>query len=77
MSRAVRISIKHGLLLILYRQQQRTRRVFTNAFEELGYDDTQLHDTPAAAKLSGYTSGHDSAAIDELEQENVAERSDF
>ena len=51
----------------------RSKRVFMNAFEELGYDDTQLRESPAAAKLNGYASGHDTAAVDELKTAGAAE----
>jgi peptide-methionine (S)-S-oxide reductase len=30
-----------------------------SVFEELGYDDTDLRESPAAAKLNGYAAGHD------------------
>nr|WP_222845448.1 peptide-methionine (S)-S-oxide reductase [Natronomonas salsuginis] len=55
----------------------RSKRVFMDAFEELGYDATQLRESPAAAKLNGYASGHDSAVIGELEKNSAAERDSF
>ena len=30
-----------------------------SVFEELGYDDAELRESPAAAKLNGYAAGHD------------------
>lgn len=54
----------------------RSKRTFMNAFEELGYDGTQLRESPAAAKLNGYASGHDTTAVDELIN-SAAESSDI
>ena len=51
----------------------RSKRTFMDAFEELRYDDTQLRESPAAAKLNGYASGHDTAAVDELKTAGAAE----
>lgn len=36
-----------------------SRQSFTDAFEEAGYDDTDLRESPAAAKLNGFVAGHD------------------
>lgn len=55
----------------------RSKRTFMNAFEELGYDETQLRESPAAAKLNGYASGHDTTAVDELKKDRAAESNDF
>ena len=30
-----------------------------SVFEEVGYDDAELRESPAAAKLNGYAAGHD------------------
>lgn len=37
----------------------RSQGAFTDAFEDAGYDDEQLRESPAAAKLNGFASGHD------------------
>jgi len=55
----------------------RSKRVFMNAFEELEYDETRLRESPAAAKLNGYASGHDSTAVYELTHDRAAKSSDF
>jgi peptide-methionine (S)-S-oxide reductase len=36
----------------------RTNQSLLDLFEETGYDDEELRESPAAAKLNGYTGGH-------------------
>ena len=44
----------------------RSKRSLMEPFEELGYDDEALRESPAAAKLNGVASGNDVAAAEEL-----------
>jgi peptide-methionine (S)-S-oxide reductase len=44
----------------------RSKRSLMEPFEELGYDDEALRESPAAAKLNGIASGNDVAAAEEL-----------
>jgi len=44
----------------------RSARRIVNAFEEAGYDDVDLRESPAAAKLNGQAAGHDVPSIPEL-----------
>jgi len=37
----------------------RGRRALLNTFEQAGYDDSDLRESPAAAKLNGYAAGRD------------------
>lgn len=55
----------------------RSKRTFMNAFEELGYDEKQIRESPAAAKLNGYASGHDTTAVDRLTKDGATESSDI
>lgn len=55
----------------------RSKRTFMNAFEELGYDEKQIRESPAAAKLNGYASGHDTTVVDQLKKGRAAESSDI
>jgi peptide-methionine (S)-S-oxide reductase len=51
-----------------YHQKYNLRSVssFVDAFEAAGYDDTELRESPIAAKLNGYAAGHDVAVADEF-----------
>lgn len=44
----------------------RARRPLMEAFEEAGYDDEGLRESPAAAKLNGYAAGHNIVAKHDL-----------
>lgn len=44
----------------------RSKRWITSAFREAGYDDVDLRESPAAAKLNGYVAGHDVSDTGEL-----------
>ncbi len=44
----------------------RSQQSFMSSFEEAGYDDEDIRESPMAAKLNGYASGHDIPAVDEL-----------
>lgn len=45
----------------------RSRRPLMEAFEEAGYDDKDLRESPAAAKLNGHAAGHEITAKHGLE----------
>lgn len=44
----------------------RSKRWTTSAFREAGYDDVDLRESPAAAKLNGHVAGHDVSDTGEL-----------
>lgn len=44
----------------------RSHQGFMDAFEEAGYDDEALRESPAAAKLNGYAAGNQIPSSDEL-----------
>ena len=44
----------------------RSQAGFMDAFDEAGYDDEALRESPAAAKLNGYVAGNGSGTADEL-----------
>jgi len=44
----------------------RARPPLSGVFEEAGYDDEALRESPAAAKLNGYAAGHDLPTADAL-----------
>ncbi|GAA0552202.1 peptide-methionine (S)-S-oxide reductase [Halorubrum ejinorense] len=44
----------------------RSEAEFMDAFDEAGYDDAALRESPAAAKLNGYVAGNGSGIADEL-----------
>lgn len=44
----------------------RSRQSVMDAFEEAGYDDEDLRESPAAAKLNGHAAGHEIAAAADL-----------
>lgn len=51
-----------------YHQKYTLRSVpsFMDAFEEAGYGDEELRESPIAAKLNAYAAGHDVAVAEEL-----------
>lgn len=51
-----------------YHQKYTLRSVtsFMNAFEEAGYGDNEIRESPIAAKLNGYAAGHDVSVAEEL-----------
>ncbi len=51
----------------------RSRRWAMDAFEEAGYGDEQLRESPAAAKLNAHVSGHD-VSVPFLDARNRSER---
>jgi len=44
----------------------RNKRALTDTFEQAGYDDEAIRESPAAAKLNAYAAGHDLPADTEL-----------
>jgi len=39
-----------------------------DAFDAAGYSDTEVRESPIAAKLNGYAAGHDVAVTEELSE---------
>ena len=50
-----------------YHQKYKLRSVSSlmDAFDEAGYDDDAVRESPIAAKLNGYAAGHDVAVVEE------------
>lgn len=50
-----------------YHQKYKLRSVSSlmDAFDEAGYDDEAVRESPIAAKLNGYAAGHDVAVLEE------------
>ena len=50
-----------------YHQKYKLRAVssLTDAFDDAGYDDEAVRESPIAAKLNGYAAGHDVAVFEE------------